>query len=452
MSVSTFMGIQTSLRALLAQQRALDVTSHNIANAGTQGYSRQQAVLQATDALTIPAGGTASGGAAQLGTGVDVTSYQRIRDGFLDLQWRRQNMGLGEQTTRSNSLGQVELAFAEPGENGIAAGLGRFWSAWSDLSNAPDSASAKQALIDEARTLSSSINDLQTSLSAARTQANDELAALTGAGGEVARITEDLKNTLNAIRDAEKTGAQPNDLYDRRDLLLDSLSTMGQVSVTASPAGGVDIALGGVTIVESDDTTGTAAVPAGTFPMTFPGNPGGQLGALMTLGSSTGPIAAYQTDLDAMAQSLVTSVNTAYGVTGANFFSYAVDVTTGLPKLSLDPAMSAATLRAGTGGTADNTVALAVGALRGGDADDRYGAIVTRLGNEVSQASRQAATAQTLTDALQDRRDSASGVSLDEEMTNLIRFQRAYQAASRAMSTTDEMIDVLINRTGRVGL
>jgi len=74
------------------------------------------------------------------------------------------------------------------------------------------------------------------------------------------------------------------------------------------------------------------------------------------------------------------------------------------------------------------------------------------MGNEVAQAQRSEATAQVLTDNLKDRRESVSGVSLDEEMTNIIRFQRAYQASARAMSTTDEMLDTLINRVGRVGL
>jgi flagellar hook-associated protein 1 FlgK len=451
MSVSTFMGIQTSLRALLAQQRALDVTSHNVANASTVGYSRQEALLSAADPLTIAAGG-ATGAAAQLGTGVDVVAYQRVRDGFLDLQYRRQNMSLGDETARSDSLSQVELALAEPGENGIANALSSFWNAWSTLSNAPESAAAKQSLLDKARTLAESINGLQQTLAAARTEANDELAALTASGGEISRITNDLKDTLNAIRDAEKTGAKPNDLYDRRDLLLDSLSTLGQVSVTASPAGGDDIALGGVTIIDSDDTTGVAAVPAGTFPLSFAANPGGQLGALLTLGSAGGPLAAYQNDLNVMAATLNDRVNTAYGPAGMAFFTYASGPS-GLPVLALnEPAVSVSTLRAGTGGAADNTIALEMARLRGGDADRLYAQLVTRIGNEVSEASRQKATAQVLTDALQGRRDSVSGVSLDEEMTNIIRFQRAYQAASRAMSTTDDMLDTLINRTGRVGL
>ena len=451
MSVSTFTGIQTSLRALLAQQRALDVTSHNVANASTVGYSRQEALLSASDPLTIAAGG-ATGAAAQIGTGVDVVAYQRVRDSFLDLQFRRQNMSLGDETARSDSLSQVELALAEPGENGIASALSNFWNAWSTLSNSAESAAAKQSLLDKSRTLAEAINGLQQTFSEARTEANDELASLTASGGEVSRITNDLRDTLNAIRDAEKTGAKPNDLYDRRDLLLDSLSTMGQVSVTASPAGGDDIALGGVTIIDSDNTTGVAAVPAGTFPLTFTANPGGRLGALMTLGSAGGPLAAYQNDLNVMAATLENRVNTAYAPAGMAFFTYTAGPS-GLPVLALnEPAVSVSTVRAGVGGTADNTIALEMNKLRGGDADKLYQQLITRIGNEVSEAGRQQATAQVLTDALQGRRDSVSGVSLDEEMTNIIRFQRAYQAASRAMSTTDDMLDTLINRTGRVGL
>src|SRR4051794_20729523 len=131
MSISTFVGIQTSLRGLLAQQRALDVTGHNIANASTVGYTRQEAALAATTPLTVTAGGVAQGGS--LGTGVDIQSYRRVRDQFLDLQYRGQSMQLGEQTTRSSGLQDVELAFAEPGENGIANALDEFWGAWSDV-------------------------------------------------------------------------------------------------------------------------------------------------------------------------------------------------------------------------------------------------------------------------------------------------------------------------------
>jgi flagellar hook-associated protein 1 FlgK len=450
-SISTFNGIQTSLRGLLAQQRALDVTSHNISNASTVGYTRQEVTLAASTPMTVP---TSSGAAAgSLGTGVDVQAYRRVRDQFLDLQYRGQNMALGEQTARSDALAQVELSFGEPGDNGIASALEKFWSAWGDLTNAADGAAARQSLVDQARDLTQRINDLQSGLAGARQRAADEYTQLAGAGGEVNRMASDLAATLNAIRDAEMTGAQPNDLYDRRDLLLDQLSTMGQVSVTPSPAGSVDVSVGGITIVDADDTTGVATVPAGTFPLSFgTTSPGGRLGGLLDLQSATGPIGSYQTDLAAMAQSLADSVNGIYAATGTNFFTFGTGAS-GLPEIKLnEPAISATTLVGGVGGQADNSLALAISNLRGGDADWRYQQLVTRMGNEVAQAQRSEATAQVLTDNLKDRRESVSGVSLDEEMTNIIRFQRAYQASARAMTTTDEMLDTLINRVGRVGL
>src|SRR3954447_56318 len=440
-SISTFSGIQTSLRGLLAQQRSLDVTSHNIANASTVGYTRQEATLAATRAMNVSAGDMANGG--QLGTGVDVQSYRRVRDQFLDVQYRAQNMQLGDQTARSDALQNVELSFAEPGDSGIQNAMDEFFGAWADLSNSADSGAAKQAVIDKARTLSSQINDLQGNLAKQRQAAADEYTQTAGAGGQINQISTDLAATLNAIRSAEKTGAQPNDLYDRRDLLLDQLSTMGQVSVTQSPGGSLDISLGGVTIVDADDTTGIATVPAGTFPLTFASSPGGRLGALLDLQSATGPIGSYQTELAATAQSLADSVNGLYGTTGTNFFTFGTGAS-GLPEIHLnEPAISATTLVGGLGGQSDNTLALQISNLRGGDADKRYQQLVTRMGNEVSQAQRSEATAQVLTNNLSDRRESVSGVSLDEEMTNIIRFQRAYQASARAMSTTDEMLDTL---------
>ena len=100
----------------------------------------------------------------------------------------------------------------------------------------------------------------------------------------------------------------------------------------------------------------------------------------------------------------------------------------------------------------DNTIALQVSKLRGGAADNAYANLVARIGGDVRTANQQQATTQALVDSANDRRQSASGVSMDEEMTNMVRFQRGYQASARAMSTMDEMLDTLINRTGRVGL
>src|ERR1044072_906311 len=113
MSISSFLGLQTSLRGLQAQQQALDVTTHNIANANTVGYTRQEAALGATNALHVQAGATTDGQGAFLGQGVDVTAYRRIRDSFLDLQVRAQNMALGDASTSAHEQDRVPSASGE---------------------------------------------------------------------------------------------------------------------------------------------------------------------------------------------------------------------------------------------------------------------------------------------------------------------------------------------------
>src|SRR5919112_3122862 len=115
MSVSTFMGLQTALRGVLAHQQSIDTTSHNVANANTEGYSRQEATMSATTPLVMPAG--IGGGTAMIGTGVSVDQYRRIRTTFLDLQYRAQAMQVGDQETLSRQLDQIEMGLAEPSEN-----------------------------------------------------------------------------------------------------------------------------------------------------------------------------------------------------------------------------------------------------------------------------------------------------------------------------------------------
>jgi len=435
--ISTFMGLHTSLRGLLAEQRALDVTSHNIANTNTAGYSRQEAQVQATDALVLPTGG-------RLGTGVDVVAYKRIRDTFLDLQYRAQNMQVGAGSARAGALDQAELRLSEPGDNGLSAQLNSFWSSWSDLANAPESGAAKQALIEDSKTLATSVNALDKGLQTVSTQAANELAAVIGTGGELQQIAKEIAGLNGAIRDAQRVGGEANDLLDRRDVLLDRLSGLAQTSVTDDGAGSIRVMLGGAGAALVDGTTLTWPPPAMT-------SPGGKIGALTDLSSATGSIASYRADLATVAQTLTTQVNAIYSpAAGVDFLAY----NAGTATLSLNPAVTATNVRAGAGAAGDNSAARALAELRGvpGGADDVYSRLVTRIGTEVADARRTTANATVLAESIEDRRQSTSGVSLDEEMTNLIRFQRGYQAAARAMSTTDTMLDTLINRTGRVGL
>src|SRR4051812_24368122 len=242
--VSTFFGLQTTLRGLLAQQRAVDVTSHNVANANTEGYSRQEAVFEPTAALDIRTGALIGGGGGQLGSGVDVATYRRIRDGFLDLQYRAQAMGLGEWQTTAGTVGQVEAGLNEPGDDGINAQLGKFWSAWGDVANAPESLATRQALVSQAGVLASQIADLDGQISTGSNQATQEDASLTGATGTVQKDAAEIDQLNKAIKRAVDGGGSPNDMMDRRDQLLDELSGLAQVSVTNNSDGTVDVQFG----------------------------------------------------------------------------------------------------------------------------------------------------------------------------------------------------------------
>ncbi len=232
---------------------------------------------------------------------------------------------------------------------------------------------------------------------------------------------------------------------DKRDALLDKLSKYGQVSTNANADGTVDVAFGGVAAppLVAGTAVNWSGPPAGW-------NPGGRLGGLLSLSQPGGVIDSFVTELDTVANSVITSVNGALAAGTPPFFTgNSADTMTVNPAAKAAPQL----LAGGPGAAAEeNGAARAVEALRGGAADQAYRAFVARMGTEVADADRKTANAQVLTDSVEDRRQSVAGVSLDEEMSNLVRFQRAYQASSRAMSTMDEMLDVLINRTGKVGL
>jgi len=436
---SAFFGLQTSLRGLLAQQQAIDITGHNIANANTAGYSRQEAVLEPTRPYLIPANSINNGSGAQLGSGVDITAIRRIRDQFLDLQYRAQQMNLGDATARTTSLDQAELAFGEPGDDGIQAQLSRFWDAWSDVANAPENAGARSALVTTAQTLTSTFRAVSGQLTTVAQQAQDEYDAITGPSGDVANMASELAGLNRAIGDAVFRGQQPNDLMDRRDQLVDRLSQLAQVSVTDTGDSRWRIAFGGVTLVDP-------STPAGyTWPQTLT-TPGGKLGALLDLASPTGAPLTYRSQLDAVAADLVSRVNALH--TSTPFFDPA-----GTTAATINVAVTSATVQTGSSGASGaNDVAQAIAALRGGSTDQMYQALVAQVGTESQASVRAQATAQSLSDAVDSRRQSVAGVSLDEEMTNLMRFQRGYQASARTMTTMDDMLDTLVNRTGKVGL
>jgi flagellar hook-associated protein 1 FlgK len=439
MPISSFYGLQTSLRGLLAQQRSLDVTGHNIANVNTEGYSRQSADLTASPAMLVPSGAVFDGGGAQLGSGVDVLAYKRIRDSFVDVQFRAQNMRLGYQSATQTVLQDAETALAEPGDDGISAQLAAFWDAWSVVGHDAGDPAARQALVEQGSTLADAFATVDGQLKQLADAAAAEYASLTAPNGKVHAIGKELGQLNGAISNALQAGSTPNDLMDRRDLLLDQLSELGQVSLTPQDNGSVTVAFGDAATALVDGTTVT-------WPQALTA-PNGRLGALKQLSDPDGTLDTYRKGLSGAARTLADAVN---------------DLHASPPFFTFTDGSEAATLKVGvtasqivTSVTTDpgaNDVANKIAGLRSGAADAAYRTFVSTLGADVNAVNREQANAKALTQSVDNRRQSVAGVSLDEEMTNLVRFQRAYQASARSMSTMDEMLEQLITRTGRVGL
>jgi flagellar hook-associated protein 1 len=432
MSIPTLQGLQTALSGLLAEQQAIDVTGSNITNASTEGYSRETAVLQTAEPLHIAALSAVTGEGGQLGTGVTVATITRIRNTFLDAHFRAQATALGAASTQAEELGQAQGVFNEPSSTGLASQLSTFWSSWSELAEDPSEA-ARIGVVSAATQLTGTLHQLASQLQSIEGQAAAHYAALTGPSGEVSADAAQLAELNHQIKLSLQAHQQPNTLEDRRDLLLDKLSSLAAITVTKE-ADGTDTV-----------TFGNAALPlvAGStvnWPQALTPAAGGQLGALLELSSPAGALASYQAGLNEVASTLATSVNAIH--TATPFFSGATAATLAV---AVTPAQVEASSEGTSGG---NNVALAIAGLRGGAADQRYAALVTQLGSGVRGAKVDQETAQAVLTAVSNQRQAVSGVSLDEEMTNLISFQRGYQASARALNVMNEVLDTLINQSG----
>jgi flagellar hook-associated protein 1 FlgK len=451
MPISTFLGLETALRGILAQQRAIDVTGHNIANANTEGYSRQAADLVTTTPYQ-------DGPNRLLGTGVDVLQYTRVRDNFIDVQLRAQTMRQGAAQAQQDGLNQVELSLSEPSDTGLSSLLSKYWSAWQNLTNAPENMATRQTVVQAAASLANGFNTLASQLTTIQTQTGQQqgnlVTQINSTGGQIASLTQ-------AIVQAEQQGDRPNDLLDKRDLLLDQLSALGNVSIsqtagTAGTLGSIDVTIGGASLVAG--TTASAVTLAGMTSLTS--------GQLAGLGSVVTSITGYLGSLNQLAAALSSSTNAQHalgldlnGNPGGAFFT--VTANNEAATIAVNPAVAAspALIAAGTtaaSGDASNAIAIAdlqnTALLGGATIDTAYSQLVGQIGSDSQVAQQNAANANALVDALANRRSSVSGVSLDEEMSNLLQYQRGFQASARALSAMDQMIDQLINRTGVVGL
>jgi flagellar hook-associated protein 1 len=458
-----FFGLDLSLRALQAQQLALDVTNHNVANVNTAGFSRQEVVLQTTDPYTLP-GMNRAQIAGQMGTGVIGSGIKRARDLFADVQYRTELGGQKQAQAQNDALDEVQAVLNEPSSTGLSEQFNKFFGAWQDVVNDLNDGAARSALVEQASALSAGFNRTAQQLGTIQTNLNDKVKLDTN---QINQMTTQLAALNRQIVQVEVTGQTANDFRDRRDLLLDQLNELAPVASVEQADGSVNVTLGGHALVTgqtADALTTTATGPGGMADVRFTSDNtvanvgGGELRGLMTARDTSVP--GYLTQINTIATNLMNAVNGLHsagygqdGVSGRAFFTgtdasnMAVN-----PTIVADPKQVAAADAAGQAG--NSNTALAIAQLRqtmNPAPEGAYTSLIAGLGVDAQAAKGTLDNQTVLVQLLDRRRQTVSGVSLDEESTQVIRYQRAYEAAARLITANDEMLDKLINSTGVVG-
>jgi flagellar hook-associated protein 1 len=454
--IPSYSGLNTALSGLEAAQAAIDTTGQNIANANTPGYSRQRVDMTERNPLTIQTLSSVTGAGSQLGLGVDITTISRVRDQFLDSSYRNQNSNTSGNNTASTLLGQVQASLNEPSASGLSTALNKFWTAFNGLQNAPTNQGAMSAVLGAGQTVAENLNTLSGELSTVESQVTGQYTTLTDpTTGPVATDAKQIAALNVQIAQAKTSGLDANTLLDQRDQLIDDLSQYSNVYVSQQPGGMVNVSFGNAATAAAGGTAdATPLVNGGSVDLADNLTDANLAGSAGTLGSllglydattGTGKLATYATALDNMTNQLVTTVNSAIagadaaGATAPAFFD-PTGTTAGTIAVNSSLSSSNPPYTAAEAG--------AVSKLSGGAADQAYNAFVTQIGSDVQAAQSAQQTSQSLLSAISNQRQAISGVSLDEEMTNLIQYQQAYQASARVMNAIDETLNTLINQVG----
>ncbi|TCS83321.1 flagellar hook-associated protein FlgK [Tepidibacillus fermentans] len=546
---STFHNLETAKRGLFAAQTAIQTTGHNIANANTKGYTRQAVDFVASKPMEALAW-TRSTSPGQLGTGVDYSNIRRLRDSYLDGQFRNQNQNFGDWEVRQSTFEKLEAIINEPSDYGIRTVIDHFWNAWQDLAGQPDNLTARSVVIERAAAMTDALNDVAQKLEDLKSDLVESLKVKLGSGsidvngklqieniGDVNTLLTQIAKLNEQIYQVEAQGDHANDLRDQRDLLTDQLSKLIDITVKDEKDNS------GYTITLSNGTQLVKANHANQVYMDS-SNPSALKGFLydpetktitdltpntQTLKDvfSSGEVHGYlqsieevekiQSQLDDLVNGLVSgnidltlvsgtqlppNMANLLGLDATNYDSSTQTVTkdvavkvpgiNGLHQMGYDlnsnpgiefftkkdntKPMSASNIQVNTAILNDvtkiatsnrlengvvlkgnNQIALWIADMRYtkiegiGSSDEYFRSMVGNLGVRSQEAVRQYKSQKVLVEQVDHRRQAVSGVSLDEEMADLIKYQHAYNASARMITAIDEMLDKVINGMGIVG-
>lgn len=453
--MAIFSPLSIGRSALLAHERAIATTGQNIANAETPGYRRQTTHFASRD------GGQ--------GFGVRVVAVEHAVDRFVEAQLLAQGSRSAGADVRRDILDRVQELFPVE-EPSVGASLDAFWAAAQRVADRPEDLAVRGEFLARANELANRVRSLSTGLARQQRELDDRIRGEAGDANVVLRRIATLNEEIIA---AESGGSRANELRDQRDAAVLELSEFVSVRSTERENGSVDVDLepSGLALVIGGDVqelavdvggSGLDGTPVAEFGVriasgaliSIPGEAGGRVGALLTLRDDD--LVSRSTEIDAFALTLRDAVNAVQtdpaardldGFVGLDLFSAtgAADLAVGIS----DPRGIAAA--SGTN-PADNGNALALldvreathASLSGATLSDYFGSVQAAAGTAARTAFDEATVESGVKMSLETRRDAVSGVSLEEEFTDLIRFQRGFQAAAQLINVSDRMLEELI--------
>ena len=488
---TTFGTFNIATSGLFASQRSLDVVSNNISNASTDGYSRQLVLQRAT----LPVGGDPRG---LVGTGVEAYDVVQIRSQYMDNKYWGQMKSYSEWKTKSDNLGVIEGIFNEPSDTGIRKTMDELFGGIEELVKKPGDNTSRVNFIEKAVTFSKTINGFGQQIVNNIRETN---FAVKSKVEEVNALAEQIKEVNEQIFNLELDGHKANALRDQRSTLVDKLSTIVNVSVSDVTGDNnvkyFNVKIGGMTLVnhyqvnklmvEDTDVTGISDLGAGKIsvvkwagtngaPLDKVRIDGGELMGLIDIRDGNGSNHSYRGlpyylgQLNKFAKEFATEFNVQHkkgfdltNAAGKDFFEVPV---VGINSINLkvsdiikdDPSMVAAS--DAVGGESNNINAKLLANFRNrkdifsglnGTTDDYLKSILATLSVDTNQANRMTINTESIVKQTNNKRLSESGVSLDEEMGNMVKFQHSYNASAKMVTTIDSIMDTMINRLGLVG-
>ncbi|RME18591.1 MAG: flagellar hook-associated protein FlgK [Bdellovibrio sp.] len=459
-------------RSMMNSQTALQTVSHNIANKSTKGYSRQRVEVVANEPITK--------GRLQIGSGASTTRISRINNQYLEKQLEGEQNQLGFLKARDESLSRVEQVFNEQSQKGLNHFLGEFFNSFRELSNNPESLATRTAVKESAHFLTKDFSRAVNQLKDIQKDIDFQIASHVE---EINEMTREIAQLNEKIQTVELNGVPANDERDRRDQLIKELSEKINIRYAEGKDGAVTITAGNSAVLVSGhshrdlivaSTPGREGKQEGNFDILYKAsensNPinvtaqitGGAVGGLLDVRDKV--VNNLLDQLDEMAYSLAQEVNKAhvegfnrYNKKGVLFFEPLKGVKGAAESLRLNPLIQSdvgqIAAAAQPNAPGDNRIANILSSLqykkvlqdKTSTFDDFYNSIVSKVGIETSRA-RSAFEAQSdIFNQLKNLRESISGVSLDEEATKMIEFQKSFDASARMIRAADEMMDTVLN-------